>query len=155
VKRFFSFLLTACLLSSCASITRGPNEVIVVESNPSGANATISCAGNISANAPTPARLTIPRKADGCHIDIEKSGMRRQQIQLERGFNGSYWLNFVPTVGFPIAILGSAFGDRGGNYTAWLAFGVSGAAGFIVDRVTGAMYDHNPSVINVTLQPEQ
>jgi hypothetical protein len=155
VKRFLTFLLTACLLTSCASITRGPNEVIVVESNPSGANATISCAGNISASSPTPARLTIPRKADGCHINIEKSGMKRQQIDLERGINGSYWLNFIPTVGFPIGGLISGLGDGNNNAAGWFAVGLVGACGFVVDHFSGAMYDHNPSVINVTLQPEQ
>jgi hypothetical protein len=153
--RFLALLLTGCILSSCATITRGRNEVISVDSNPSGADATISCIGNISATGTTPARLTIPRKAEGCHINIEKSGMKMQEIQLERGFNGSYWLNFVPTVGFPIAIIGSAFGDRGGNYTTWLAVGTFGAAGFIVDRVTGAMYDHNPSVVKVKLEAAQ
>jgi hypothetical protein len=153
--RSAALVLIGCLLSSCATITRGPNEVIAVDSNPSGASATISCAGNISATGTTPARLTIPRKAEACHINIEKSGMKKQQVELERGINGSYWVNFAPTVGFPIAVISSAWGDRGGNYTAWLALGIAGAAGFIVDHVTGAMYDHNPSVVNVTLQPRQ
>jgi|SRR3954452_3122304 len=148
-------VLIGCLLSSCASITRGRNEVIVVESSPSGANASISCAGNISAQSSTPARLTIPRKADGCHVTIEKSGMKPQQIQLERGINGSYWLNFIPTVGFPIGGLISGLGDSNNNAPGWFALGLTGAAGFIVDHVTGAMYDHNPSVINVTLESQQ
>jgi hypothetical protein len=153
--RFLALLLTGCLLSSCATITRGRDEVISIDSNPSGANATIRCAGNISTTGMTPARLTIPRKAEGCNVNIEKSGMKTQNVQLERGFNASYWMNFVPTVGFPIAILGSAWGDRGGNYTAWLAAGFFGAGGFIVDRVTGAMYDHNPNHVKVTLEPAQ
>jgi hypothetical protein len=153
--RSVALLLIGCLLSSCATMTHGRDEVISVESNPSGANATIRCAGNISARGTTPARLTIPRKADGCNVNIEKSGMKTRNVELERGFTATYWLNFGPTVGFPIAVLGSAFGDRGGNYTAWLAVGLFGAAGFVVDRVTGAMYDHDPHVINVTLQPEQ
>jgi hypothetical protein len=148
-------LLIGCLLSSCATITRGRDEVIAVESNPSGANATISCAGNISASGATPARLTIPRKADGCHVDVVKSGMKTKEVELERGFNGSYWLNLVPTVGFPISVLATQLGDGGSSAVGWLVLGLSGAAGLIVDRVTGAMYDHNPHVINVTLQPEQ
>jgi len=151
--RYVALLLIGCGLSSCATITRGTSEVISVDSNPSGANATIRCAGNISTTGTTPARLTIPRKADGCNVNIEKSGMTTQNVQLERGFNASYWLNFAPTAGFPIAILGSAWGDRGGNYTAWLAAGLFGAAGFIVDRVDGAMYDHSPNSIKVTLEP--
>jgi hypothetical protein len=153
--RNVALLLIGCLLSSCASITRGPNEVIVVESHPTGANATISCAGNVSAQSATPARFTIPRKADGCHVSIEKSGMKKQEIALERGINGSYWLNFIPTVGFPIGGLISSLGDSNNNAPGWFALGLVGAAGFVVDHFTGAMYDHNPGVINVTLQPEQ
>ncbi|HEX9460912.1 MAG TPA: hypothetical protein VGA84_17305 [Thermoanaerobaculia bacterium] len=155
--RCVALLLVGCLLSSCATITRGRDEVVAVDSNPSGANATIRCAGHVSASGTTPARLTIPRKAVGCHVSVEKSGMKTKDIEIERGFNASYWLNFIPTIGFPIAALGELFGKNGNgsNSAAWLAVGFSGPAGLIVDRLTGAMYDHNPHVVNVTLQPEQ
>jgi len=152
--RFVALLIFACFLSSCATMTHGPDEVISVESNPSGASATIRCAGNVSASGTTPARLTIPRKADGCNINIEKSGMKTQNVQIERGFTAAYWLNFGPSLGLPIAVLGSALGGSG-SVTGYLIVGLAGAAGFIVDRVTGAMYDHDPHVINVTLQPQQ
>jgi hypothetical protein len=99
-------------------------------------------------------RLTIPRKADGCHVDLEKSGMKTQKIRLERGFNSAYWLNFIPAGGFPLSFI-AAFSDGGSDSVAAAAFGAGlfGAAGLIVDRVTGAMYDHDPKVIKVTLQP--
>jgi hypothetical protein len=145
--RSVALLLIACLLSSCATITHGSDEIISVESSPSGASATIRCAGNISASGTTPARLKIPRKADGCNVNIEKSGLKTRNIEMERGFSGEYWFNLAPTVGLPIGAFANAVG--------WILFGLSGAAGLIVDRVTGAMYDHNPHVINVTLQPEQ
>lgn len=136
-------------------MTRGRDEVISVDSDPSGANVTILCAGNISATGTTPARLTIPRKADLCHVDVEKSGMAAQKIQIERGFNASYWMNFIPTLGFPIYVLSSGiWGGNSGTAFAWLAFGLAGGAGLLVDRVTGAMYDHDPKVIKVTLQPQ-
>ncbi len=153
--RSVSLLLIGCLLSSCATITRGRDEVISVDSNPSGANATIKCAGNISASGTTPAHFTIPRKADSCRVDVEKSGMQTQKIQLERGFNSAYWLNFIPASGFAIGVI-TAFSDGGSNdaAAALVGAGIFGAAGFIVDRATGAMYDHNPNVIKVTLQPQ-
>jgi hypothetical protein len=150
--RYVALLFVGCLLSSCATIAHGPNEVISVESSPSGASATIRCAGNISVSGSTPARLTIPRKADGCNVNIEKSGMKTQNVQLERGFTGAYWLNFGPSLGFPIGIFASDFGDYN---PGWLIVGLIGAGGFVVDRVSGALYDHDPHVINVTLQPQQ
>ncbi len=152
--RSVALLLIGCLFSSCATMTHGSNEVITVESNPSGANATIRCAGNISASGTTPARLTIPRKADGCNINIEKSGMKTRNVEIERGFNAPYWMNFAPSLGLPIGVFASEFGG-GGSAAGWLIVGLAGAAGFIIDHVTGAMYDHDPHVINVTLQPEQ
>jgi hypothetical protein len=153
--RFIALLLIGCLLSSCATMTRGRNEVISVDSNPSRANATILCAGNISVSGTTPARLTIPRKADLCRVEVEQSGMATQKVPIERGFNASYWVNFVPTLGFPIYLFSTGiWGGNDGTAVGWLAFGLAGGAGLLVDRVTGAMYDHEPNVIKVTLQPQ-
>lgn len=136
-------------------MTHGHHEVISVDSNPSGAKATILCAGNISVSGTTPARLTIPRKADFCSVEVEQSGMVSQKIQIERGFSASYWMNFVPTLGFPIYILSSGiWGGNNGTAVGWLAVGLAGGAGLLVDRLTGAMYDHDPKVIKVTLQPQ-
>ena len=153
--RYVALLLIGCLLSSCATISHGSHEVISVESSPAGASATIRCAGNISVSGTTPARLTIPRKADGCNVNIEKSGMKTRNVEIERGFTAAYWLNFVPTLGLPIYVLSQGIWASGSGATGWVIVGFAGAAGFIVDRVTGAMYDHDPHVINVTLQPEQ
>jgi hypothetical protein len=138
-------------------MTRGSDEVISVDSSPSGAKVTILCSGNIAVSGTTPTHLTIPRKADLCRVDVEQSGMASQKIQMERGFSAPYWLNLVPTLGFPIYAISSfsLFGS-GSDSTAygWMAFGVAGLAGLVVDRVTGAMYDHKPNVIKITLQPQ-
>jgi hypothetical protein len=32
---------------------------------------------------------------------------------------------------------------------------IAGVTGLIVDRANGAMFDHDPNVIKVTLQPQQ
>jgi hypothetical protein len=156
VKRSLSLILICCFLSSCATITRGTNEVISVDSNPSGAEATIKCANNINASGTTPARLIIPRKAELCRVDVEKSGMKTQKIELERGFNSSFWANFVPAAGLPVGMLALFTGNGSDSAIgALFAAGILGGAGFLVDRVTGAMYDHDPNVIKVTLQPQQ
>ncbi|HEV7572598.1 MAG TPA: hypothetical protein VGQ21_13950 [Thermoanaerobaculia bacterium] len=157
--RFIALLLIGSLLTSCASIRHGTNEVISVDSNPSGANATIKCANNISASGTTPARLTIPRKADGCRVDVDKSGMKTQTIQLERGFDSAYWSNFILVSGLPLGTIAAfsngIFGSVPGYAGALFVVGILGGVGLIVDRANGAMYDHDPNVIKVTLQPEQ
>jgi hypothetical protein len=158
VKGFLASLLTVCLLTSCATIRHGTNEVISVDSNPSGANATITCAGKISASGTTPARLTIPRKADGCRVDVEKSGMQTQKIQIERGFDSAYWLNFIPASGLPLGTIAvfsnGIFGPTPDYVGVLFVAGIVGGVGLIIDRVNGAMYDHDPHVIKVTLKPE-
>ena len=108
--RCVALLLIECLLSSCATIRLGHDEVIAVDSNPSGASTTIKCAGNVSVSGTTPARLTIPRKAEECRVSVEKSGLRPQNVPLERGFNSAYWMNFLPASGFPLAFI-AAFSD--------------------------------------------
>jgi hypothetical protein len=153
--RSLALLLIGCILSSCATITHGRDEVISVDSNPSGAAATIRCARNISASGMTPARLTIPRKADGCSVNIEMSGRTTQNVPLERGFTGAYWMNLAPTLGLPLYVLAEGIWASGSAGAGWLVVGLAGAAGLIVDRATGAMYDHDPHAINVTLQPQQ
>jgi hypothetical protein len=137
-------------------VSRGRNEVIAVDSNPAGAQATLACANGVTATGTTPARLTIPRKADGCRVDISQAGMRTQQVTLVKGVNGAFWINFFPAAGLTLAPI-VALSDRGSESAggALLVVGLAGAAGFIVDRVTGAMYEHDPNVIKVTLQPQQ
>lgn len=156
--RYVSLLLIGCLLTSCATITRGRDETITVDSNPPGANATITCAGNVSATGTTPARLVIPRNAQLCRVDVDKSGMQTQKIQLQRGTNGGYWMNFIYAAGIPIgAILAFGGNDTQGAAGGVIAVGsvILGIGGFFVDHATGAMYDHDPNVIKVTLQPQQ
>jgi hypothetical protein len=155
--RYTALLLIGCFLSSCATIRRGRDEIVSVDSNPSGANATIECAGNVSANGSTPARLTIPRIADHCLLRIEKAGMRTESIKLERGFNSHYWMNFTYGAGVPIGTVllfagNDAQAESGGVIAVGSAILV--ISGLVIDRVTGAMYDHDPNVIKVTLQPD-
>jgi hypothetical protein len=156
MTRFLSLLLIGCLLTSCATITNGPREVISVDSNPSGADAAIKCAHNVTATGTTPARLTIPRKAEGCRITVSQRGMKTQSVEIERGFTSSFWLNFIPASGLALGTI-AAFTGNGSDtaISALFIAGFVGGAGFIVDRLTGAMYDHNPNVIKVTLQPQQ
>lgn len=158
MTRFLSLLLIGCFLTSCATVTRGRDEAITVDSNPPGANATIVCANNVSATGITPARLIIPRRANLCRVEVRKDGMQTQKIPLERGINGHYWMNFVFASGIPIgAILAFGGNDSQGAAGGVIAVGavVLGITGFIMDRVNGAMYDHNPNVVKVTLQPQQ
>ena len=58
-------------------------------------------------------------------------------------------------LGFPIWLFSGSIWASGSTGVGWLAVGLAGAAGLIVDRATGAIYDHDPHVINVKLEPAQ
>ena len=102
MKRFLSLLVIACLLSSCATMKSGRDEVISVDSDPSGATATIKCNGNISASGTTPAQLDHHAQGRRLPCQRGKSGMKPQSIEIERGFNSAYWMNFIPAAGLPV-----------------------------------------------------
>ena len=95
------------------------------------------------------------RKADGCRIIVAQNGMKTESRDIERGFTSSFWLNFIPASGIAAGTV-AAFSDNGSDDFIGALFiaGFAGGIGFIVDRLSGAMYDHNPNVIKVTLQPE-
>jgi len=155
--RYLTWLLISSLLCSCATVTRGRDEVITVDSNPSGAKATIECQGNVFVTGQTPARLTIPRIAEKCRVQIAQTGMRTENVYMTRGFNSHYWVNFAFAAGIPIgAVLVFGGNDTQANAGGVIAIGavVLGITGLILDRATGAMYDHDPGIVKVTLQPE-
>jgi hypothetical protein len=155
MTRPVALLLIGCLLSSCATITNGTHEVIAVDSNPSGANATIMCNNKVSASGTTPAKLTIPRKADGCRITVAQSGMNTESMEIERGFTSSFWLNFVPASGIAAGTIAAFSGTGSDDFIGALFIaGIVGGVGFVIDRLSGAMYDHNPNVIKVKLESQ-
>ncbi|HUP46608.1 MAG TPA: PEGA domain-containing protein [Thermoanaerobaculia bacterium] len=139
----------ALLLGGCGTILHGRSDDIFVDSNPSGAEARIICIGG-SARGTTPAKLTIPRRAHGCNLTVERDGYKAQHIGIERGFSRGYWANFA--VG-PVLFMGvMANRDSDLTYEAVGAL-LAGGVGFLVDRMTGAKYDNDPEEIVVELEP--
>lgn len=138
-------------LTACATTLERDQEVIAVDSVPAGAQATIRCEGAVQVTALTPARLLIPRRADGCTLLMTKEGFREERIPLERGHNGAYWSNFALASLVP-ASLGVAFGGRS-EWPAVLAIGLGGTAGFVIDRRNGRGYRHFPDEVQVRLSP--
>ena len=141
------------LLTGCATTLNRPQETISVDSQPGGADAAIACAGAIRASGVTPARLTIPRIADGCVLKISKEGFGTRIVPMERGYSAPYWANFTLLPGLPTAFFVS--GEGGGSATA-TAFGIAGlvgALGFVVDRSNGRAYRHFPDEFNEKLEP--
>lgn len=114
--------LTSMLLTSCATITRGTKEVLVVESEPVGAKVTTT----IGLTGTTPATFKVSRKG-GFVVTIEKEGYEAVQVQVSS------------------QVAGAGAAGMAGNV---LLGGLIGAA---VDAGTGAMKELKPNPIKVTL----
>jgi hypothetical protein len=112
------------IASGCATVTRGTKEAFVVETIPSGAEVQLS--NGLSCEM-TPCSLKVPRK--GAFVaTITKPGYETVRVNVETQVSGG----------------GSA--GMAGNV---LLGGIIGAG---VDAGTGAMLEHKPNPLQVTLE---
>jgi hypothetical protein len=109
-------------LVSCATVTRGSTDILVVESDPPGAAVTVST-GEVGV---TPTSFTLRRRGNYL-VNIDKPGYEALQVDVRHRVSGA----------------GSA--GMAGNI---LLGGIIGAA---VDSSSGAMYDLVPNPIKVKL----
>lgn len=119
------FAVAAALsLAGCATITRGSNDTLVVNSAPTGAQVKMSD-GQTCNN--TPCTFKVPRKSE-LNVLVTKDGCKPQQVRVSNKVAGG----------------GSA--AMAGNV---LVGGIIGAG---VDASTGAMLDLVPNPVEVTLE---
>jgi hypothetical protein len=143
--------LSFLFLAGCATMTHGPNETIAVDSKPSGAAASIKCDGGVNVSGTTPAKLVIPRKADHCVVEVSNAG-RTKRVPLVRGYSGRLWANFAGAAAIPIGAIGSLSGDSGHRNTGIrVGIGLT-AGGFLVDWLTGSMYDRDVHEVTIDLE---
>jgi len=119
---YSALLIASILLTGCGTIVRGTKDVLVIESEPSGANVKLST----GLQGSTPATFEVSRKHD-LVVTISKDGYETVNV------------NVVPKV------VGSGSAAMAGNV---LLGGVIGAA---VDVGTGSMYDLKPNPVHVVL----
>ena len=122
-------VLSLLLLTvNCASIVHQTTQYVPVKSQPEGAAITVSCGG--VSNDPklvSPATVTLHRKAHHCSLKLTKEGFKPKELSFARAVSGWYFGNVL----------------------------VGGIVGLIVDAANGAMWNRTPSVIDVTLEPEE
>jgi hypothetical protein len=116
--------LAVLALPACATITRGTNEVIVVETDPSGAQVKLS---NGMACESSPCSFKVPRKGD-LVVSVSKEGFQSSQHNLTTQVSG----------GGGAAMAGNVL--------------VGGLIGAGVDASTGAMLEHKPNPLVVKMQ---
>ncbi|WP_062562408.1 hypothetical protein [Paracoccus aminovorans] len=121
--RFLAVALAIFSLAGCATITRGTKDVLVVNSNPQGAQVKLSngetCAG-------TPCTFKLPRKSE-LNVVVSKDRCQPQQIRVTN------------------RVAGGGGAAMAGN----VVFG--GIIGAGVDAGSGAMLELVPNPVEVSL----
>jgi hypothetical protein len=122
---FVYVLLVAILvLSGCATITRGTKEVLVIDSDPVGADVTTS----IGLVGKTPATFKVSRKG-GFTVTIQKQGYEPVTVQVSS------------------QVAGAGAAGMAGNII------LGGLIGAAIDAGSGAMKQLKPNPIQVKLVP--
>jgi hypothetical protein len=117
-------LMGALSVAGCATITRGTNDVLVVNSTPGGAEVKLS---NGESCTGTPCTFKLPRKSE-LNVLIQKPGCKPQQVRVTN------------------RVAGSGGAAMAGN----IVFG--GIIGAGVDAGTGATQELVPNPVSVTLE---
>jgi hypothetical protein len=117
--------LAATSLSACATVTRGQNTVLEIETTPGGAQVRTS---NNMACESTPCGLKMARKSDNVVVTITKDGYKELKVTLAT------------------KVAGAGGAGMAGNVL------VGGLIGAGVDVATGAMLDLVPNPLRVTLE---
>jgi hypothetical protein len=139
-------------LTACATMIHGPNETINVDSQPRGAAASITCDGGVRIAGTTPAKLAVPRKADGCVVEV-KGNDHTRRVALHRGYSGRYWANFSWLSGFPIGEIADFSGGNGRTAASFIVGSVAMTGiSFIIDAASGSMYDRDVHDVFVDLE---
>jgi len=148
-------LVLAPLLSGCATVIHGTHQDVRVETDPSGATASVG-----DQKITTPGVLKLRRKEKALEIVVEKEGYETRRVALTRKDSGWDWLN---AIGIPVGIVaGGAIGHR--SDSGFLAFEgaatgavIGGAAlsgaGFLIDNGNGAAYKLDPPLVVLRLEP--
>ena len=111
------------LLSSCATVTRGSEEVFEVYSTPE--DAIVRLSNGISAR--TPASFKVKRR-DPLNVTISKAGYKTRVVRVESQI------------------------DAGGGAAMAGNVVVGGLIGAAIDAGSGAMYVHKPNPLRVVLE---
>lgn len=138
-------------LVSCATISTGPRENIEIRSSPTEATATLLCDDKSVESGVTPTTIRIRRNAGNCSLKVAKDGFADQTIAIEQGVNPAYWMNFIFT---PLAPAG-LYVLMGGNSQEKMvgaAMLISAAVVFSTDFRTGAVHNHRPNKVDVSLK---
>jgi len=119
-------LALGLLLPGCATITKGSQQTITVNTNPAGAVCNLTRDGKpLAAVNPTPGSIPIEKASGDIAIACNKSGYKESAGALASEFQAWTFGNIL----------------------------LGGIIGIVVDAASGAMHQY-PTMVTITLEPE-
>jgi hypothetical protein len=165
MNRVTAVVVLSILTMRCATVARGRDQRIHVNSSPSGAAVRVLC-GDVPQEAGiAPVDIVVPRKAQTCAVTLTKAGFADRTVTLTRMTSNMVWLNLIP--GFIIGTVagsatafhhnGSVFNSNqhAGETQFFVGFAAGTALAAAIDHSTGAMYKQVPERIDGTLNPQR
>lgn len=128
LRKFVSAVTVFALLmtTGCATVIRGTQQVITVNSDPPGAKVSVRDSKGRTYDASTPGSVKLPRKDEGITVVISKEGYQSASLGLTRR-----------------------------TAVGWTIFGnillAGGIIGLLVDFATGAARQLEPTAISLSL----
>lgn len=119
-------IILAVGLAGCATVTRGTNSQVQIQSDPPGADVRTSTGFTCT----TPCTMTVGRK-DEFSVSFSKAGYEPEQVDLKTRIAGD---------GAAAGIVGNAI--------------LGGVIGMAADAASGATLEHTPNPLKVILYPK-
>lgn len=163
--RLALLLALTALTPGCATVMRGTTQGIEVATAPQGAACRVARNGEeVALIGTTPGRASVTKAYSALALACRKEGYLDAEIAVESGVDqdqaDSMAMATVSTVaagatGVSVTstVLSSVM-SAGAAATGGLLLAIGGAVSFIVDAISGAMFDY-PAAITLTLVPRE
>lgn len=125
MSRRLAALVAAALLSGCATVTSGTSQTVMINSDPEGAECTVSRQEALLATVTTPAPVTLKRHAASLYVLCRKAGYEDNRVVINSRFENASAGNFL----------------------------LGGVVGTMIDASSGASSRYEPSIL-VRLTPQ-
>ena len=135
--KVFALSLSLFVFTGCATLTSGMWDRVKLETTPSGAKVTDESGVLLTT---TPGYITIKRR-ETPKLTFSKDGFEDVNLQLSRKLNEKLNINLLWLA------LGTIFASNG--VAMEHVFGIVffyGGGGLLIDRLTGAIWDHDKSI---------
>jgi hypothetical protein len=144
-------LLVVVLTQACATVRQGRDQQVRVSTDPPGASVEIRC-GAPQPPAVTPTTIRLPRRVEACSLTLTHPGFRSETVTFDRVPSKWVWANFAGPISAG-AVGATRQSDQA--FVDFLSGAALGGAGFAVDALTGAMWEHEPLSVERKLVPRE